>query len=146
MKRSKGVGRYFKRNGSPYYWIQYGYEGQDIRESTKSTNPDDARRLLRTRIQEMEQGRLKPNADLLTFDDLAKAIRTHYAIKKHRSADRLETSLNALRAYFALVRATRIPERLPEYVMARRKAGAADGTIRLELRALEKAFDLAKLK
>ena len=45
MKRSKGVGRYFKRKGSPYYWIQYGYEGQDIRESTKSANPDDARRL-----------------------------------------------------------------------------------------------------
>src|SRR2546430_15917389 len=94
----------------------------------------------------MEQGRLKPNADRLTFDDLAKAIRTHYAIKKHRSADRLETSLNALRAHFALVRATRIPDRLPEYVMSRRKAGAADGTIRLELRALQKAFDLVKLK
>lgn len=78
-----GTGRVFQRG--KVWWIQYGYRGEDLRESSKSTNQADAKRLLKKRLGEMGRGRLVgPSEEKLGFDDLATMIRNDYEARAMR--------------------------------------------------------------
>ena len=69
----RGMGRVFKRG--PVYWIAYYHRGKEYRESSESENESAAKKLLKKRIGEVAQGRLRgANQDRLTFDDLAQAL------------------------------------------------------------------------
>lgn len=155
-KKKSGIGHIYRRKVKdpvtgkvrtlPTWWLQFGHEGRDIRESSKSHNQRTAESLLRKRIAEIEQGTFAPRADRLTVEDLAKAIETNYRVKGRRSIERLETSLKHLRAHLAFVKATRMAERVPAYVAARMEEGASTASIRLELLVLGKALKLLGLR
>ena len=59
------------RRHSPTWWIAYSFRGTKIRECSHSTKRQDAARLLKKRIGEITQGRIGPQFDRTSFDDLA---------------------------------------------------------------------------
>lgn len=138
-----GTGRIYRRGMT--WWIDFSYRGERYRESSESTRKSDAQALLRKRMAEMGRGRfVGRSAELVTFEDLASLIVTDYKVNGRKSAKRLETSLKHLRAFFRGSRALDITtDRIRHYIAHRQEEGAANASIRKELAALKRAFNLA---
>ncbi len=145
MKQARrGLGGIYLRGG--VWWVRYSYRGAKRRESSHSDNRADAVRLLKRRLGEIGQGRLPgPDPERVTFADLAKMLRDDYGLNGRRSLSRAERSLAHLGDFFGVnARAIDLTaDRLSAYVSARREAEAAPATIRCELAALKRAFNLA---
>jgi len=137
------MGRIFKRGS--IYWIAYCYRGKEYRESSRSDNESQARKLLKKRIGEIANGHLiGPSEERLTFEDLGKMLLTDYEINGKRSVESVRLSLRHLGSFFGLDRAIDITaDRVARYVRERQKEGAANGSINRELAALKRAFTLA---
>ncbi|MBE3603733.1 site-specific integrase [bacterium] len=142
-KSMRGMGRIFKRGS--IYWIAYCHRGKEYRESSRSDNESQARKLLKKRIGEIANGHLiGPSEERLTFEDLGKMLLTDYEINGKRSVESVRLSLRHLRSFFGLDRAIDITaDRVARYVRERQKEGAANGSINRELAALKRAFTLA---
>ncbi len=131
---------------SGVWWVQYSWRGKVYRESSRSTNQNDAVRLLRSRLGEIGRGKvIGPRAERVTFKDLATLLTDDYRLNGRRSLDRVEDALNRLREYFGNeCRALDLtPDRVGAYIRARQAKDAANATIRCELAALKRAFTLA---
>jgi integrase len=139
----RGMGRVFKRGS--VYWISYYHRGQEFRESSDSDNESKAKKLLKKRIGEVAQGRLRgANQDRVTFDDLALALLSDYQINGRRSARSARLSISHLRKFFGFDRAVDITtDRIKAYAADRQKAKAANASINRELAALKRMFSLA---
>lgn len=140
-KRSYGEGRVFL-NGN-LWWISYCINGKERRESSRSTSRAEAKKLLRRRLGEKDEGKLIiTNQHKVKFDNLIELL-----LLNHEVNGRTETvkfHVKHLRRFFGFERVTAITnERLLQYVKSRREKGAADASIKLELAALSKAFNLA---
>ncbi len=138
-----GTGRVYQRGN--VWWIQYGFRGDDIRESSGSPRISEARKLLKRRIGEIGRGRLiGPAEEKLGFEDLAEMIRNDYQAQGFASARRLELSLRHLSDFFGLSRALDITDdRVTAYKVARSSAGASASSIQKEVAALKRALRLA---
>lgn len=143
MKR-RGLGTLFQRGST--WWVQYYYRGQRYRESSESTNEQDAVKLLKKRLGEMGRGRFcGPQLEKTTFDELIRMLRDEYAVNQRRSVRRLETTVKALTPAFGHRRACDITlDALNRYVADRLAAGIAPATVKLELTYLHRAFTLAE--
>ena len=53
MRREKGSGSIYKRDGSPVWWIKYHRHGRPFRESARTTDWKKAGRMLKTRLSEL---------------------------------------------------------------------------------------------
>jgi integrase len=139
----RGMGRIFKRGS--IYWIAYYHRGEEYRESAASDNESAAKKLLKKRIGEVAQGRLRgANQDRLTFDDLAQALLEDYQINGRRSLRSARLSIRHLRKFFGFDRAVDITtDRIKAYAADRQKAKAANASINRELAALKRMFSLA---
>jgi len=139
----RGMGRVFKRGS--VYWIAYYHRGKEYRESSESENESAAKKLLKKRIGEVAQGRLRgANQDRLTFDDLAQALLADYQINGRRSLRSARLSISHLRKFFGFDRAVDITtDRIKAYAADRQKAKAANASINRELAALKRMFSLA---
>jgi integrase len=126
------------------WWVKVYVNGVARPESSGSSKRSDAVRLLNKRKAELATGRYVPDADEVTFDDLARMIEQDYRLQGRRSMPRLQLSLRRLREHFGEDRAVRITaDRLTAYANARREEGAALASISAELAALRRAFNLA---
>ena len=56
MRREKGSGSIYKRDGSPLWWIKYHRHGRPFRESTRTTDWSKAGKMLKTWLSEINQG------------------------------------------------------------------------------------------
>ncbi len=141
----RGTGGLYLRG--TIWWIRYWHRGQEFRESSGSESETVARRLLNVRIRESGKrgGKFLGQAEeKVSFEDLAAMLVSDYTINDRRSMRRLTSSLIHLRAYFGLDRAVDITtDRIGAYVVGRRGAGAANGTVNRELAALKRAFKIA---
>jgi len=140
-------GHIYTRPNSPYLWVRYRVDGVEHRESSRSTNPDVAEKLLLQRQVELGiPGAFVSSAvQRTTYEDLKKLVRAHYVIHGCRSGDRLEDSFKRLDKVFAGMRARAISaDKLSQYAADRLAAGAALQTVKNELQALGQAFGLAK--
>jgi integrase len=152
--RSRGLGRVFqslykdpktgKLKRTATWWIEYSYQGQRHRESSRSTNRPDALKLLKRRLAEMGQGRLVgPDAEKTTFEELASMLLDDYMVNGRKSIERARASVKRLREIFGPTRAMDITaDRIGTYIRARQEAGAATGTTQNELAALKRMFTL----
>lgn len=142
MPRS-GTGRIYKRGS--VYWIDYSFRGRRYRESSDSAKKKDAADLLKRRMGEMGRGTLVgPAEEKVTFEDLAAMIETDYAVNDRSSKAQLKSTLKRLRTHFALSLAVDITtDRIKAYIQAQQEEGYANGTIRKDLAALKRAFNLA---
>jgi len=143
MKR-RGLGMVFQRG--PIWWIQYHWRGKRYRETSGSMVRMDAVKLLRRRMAEMGQGRLRgPELEKTTFADLVQMLFDEYAANQRRSVKRVKTSLKALEPAFGHLRANDITlDRLNRYVADRLGVGIAPATAKLELTHLHKMLRLAE--
>ena len=141
-RRARGEGSVYLRG--KVWWVKVYVNGVARPESSGSTKRADAVRLLNKRKAEVATGRYAPDADEVTFDDLARIIEEDYVLQGRRSLKRLQLSLRHLRDHFGDDRAVRITaDRLTAYANARREEGAALASISAELAALRRAFNHA---
>lgn len=137
-------------NGAVYlrgktWWARYHFRGRLFRESSGSTQRADAVKLLKRRLAEMGAGRTPgPDAERVTFEDLATMLVQDYTVNERASLRRVNSALTHLREQFGLSHALDITsDRLTAYVAKRREEGAALATIGNELAALRRSFSLA---
>jgi integrase len=141
-KRERGEGSVYLRGR--VWWVKLYVNGKARPESSGSTKRADAVRLLNRRRGEIASGRYCPDADRVTFEDLAQIIEADYRLQGRRSMPRLQLSLHNLREHFGGERAVQITaDRLTTYANARRAEDAALASISAELAALRRAFNLA---
>jgi hypothetical protein len=77
MTKARGEGRIFLRGA--IHWIAYCRNGQEIRESSESTDEREARKLLRRRLEEIKKpGFVGPTEKKLDLEDLEKKIKADY--------------------------------------------------------------------
>lgn len=138
----RGLGGTYQRGG--VWWIRYSYRGRKMRESSGSVKEAAAIRLLKKRLGEMGSGRLVgPDVERTTFEDLKQMLLDDYETNGRRSVARAKASLAQLEQVFKLNRALDItPDRLVAYVKRRQDDGVKPATIRNELSALKRAFNL----
>ncbi len=143
--KHRGLGSVYQRGET--WWIKYYYRGQAKRESSHSTNKQEAFRLLRKRQGEMGQGRLiGPDLEKTTFEDLQQMIEHDYRNEGHRSLARLHTAFRHLAQCFARTKAMDITyDRLDAYRTTRLGQGASASSLHTELAVLKRAFHLAKI-
>jgi integrase len=152
--RARGLGRVYQptyrdrktgeRRTSPTWWTAYSFRGTKYRESSGSTNRNDAVKLLRRRLAEMGRGQLVgPDAEKTTFEDLAGMVLGDYQVNGRKSLKRAEDALTRLREFFGLCRALDITaDRVNAYIRSRQEAGAKPASIRYELAILKRGFTL----
>jgi integrase len=148
----RGVGRVFKRkqklaDGSvvedPIWWMAYYHRGREHRKSTGTTSEVKARRILNDTLQRIARGRLIPNEDRLTFDDLVKDIKNEYQVIGRRSLSTASYHVMHLREFFAMDRAVDITDRVLAYQTYRLQGGASRATVNREVAHLGRMLSLA---
>ena len=137
------MGMIYKRGET--YWIKYYCNGKAYYESSKSKKETDAKKLLRKKEGQIEEGRffgLKVEKTL--FDELAKDLVTDYKTNGNKSLDRVERCISHLEKYFKGSRANNITTaKIKEYIAKRKEQEAENATINRELAALKRMFSLA---
>ncbi len=141
---TRGMGRAYLRGN--VWWIAYYHAGREVRESSGSAMKKHAVALLKRRHEEMGKGRPAHEAGKVTLADLRALIEGDYRLQGRRSGRRLRESWGHLEAFFGeREKALAItPPRLAAYVTSRTDEGAAAATVKTELSALKRAFNLAK--
>jgi len=126
------------------WWIKYYRNGKHYRETTRSSQEADAKRLLKKREGEISEGKL-PGIyfDKVRFDELAKGFLRDYEINQKRSLNRAQLSVRHLEAFFG---GMRIPDittpRIQAYIEKRIGQDAANATINRELAALKRMLQM----
>jgi integrase len=155
MPRRPTAGRIYRpkyrtRDGSTVeaqvWWIGYSSAGKEIRESSKSTDWDEADRLLKRKLGEVATGKLAgagPERIRMgaLFDEFLRDYAANHRKSLYISKQRLERHL---RKPFGELRAAQVTTaRVRAYVEMRCAAGAAHATINRELAILRRSFQLA---
>ena len=148
--RTRGI---YRHPRSPFWFLDYtDSNGKRIRESSKTTDRAEAQRILDDKRGRVARGEvLLPRADKITFDEASADMLAHYQANQKRDLQELQGRLAHLTEYFAGKRLVAIkPDVVTRYVLARKEAGAAGGTIRNEIdlliRALRIAVDNGKME
>ncbi len=144
MSTTRGLGRVFRRGG--VFWIAYFVKGREYRESSGSAKRSTALALLKRRHEEAGKGRPLHEAQKVLLCDLKNLITGDYGLNRRRSAGRMAQAWAHVAAFFGeKEQAISITApRIGAYVTARTNDGAAAATVRNELSALKRAFNLAR--
>jgi integrase len=141
---TRGTGTVYKRGSR--WWVQFCYRGEVRRETSGSTSRADAVRLLKKRLAEMGAGRLVgPDPEKVTLADLLQMLVDDYGLKGNRTTARAKQGMAHVTEHFgAQAKALDVTaDGLVAYAQRRREAGAKPATVRNELAALRRAFNLA---
>ena len=146
---ARGMGRVYRRGD--VYWIRYFVRGEERRESalqvTGDGSEESAKRLLRKRLVERDEGQLPARSAGTTLSILRTLVKADYGARGLRS---IATALDAFKhcvGYFGLeASASAITyDVLLRYVQHRREVeGAAPATVRNELVYLRRGMVLAR--
>jgi integrase len=145
MPRTRGSGSIYLQKGSAIYWVKYYWNGKAFRESTRTTNRQDASRYLRKRLGEIATGNFYgPVADRVTMAELADDFLRDYRINERKSLDDAEARWELhLQPFFGHMRASEVSSDLvARYVDGRLKEKARNATVNRELAALKRMFRL----
>ena len=123
----------YYRNGKPYY------------ESSKSDKERDAKKLLKKREGQIEEGRFRGlNAESVRFEEITKDLLTDYELNNRKSIVHTKVRVKHLNDFFGGMRVNDInTPTVSRYIVSRRDQGAENATINRELAALKRAFSLA---
>lgn len=130
---------------SPTWWARYRLNGRDMRESTDTTNLEQARKFLHKRLGSVAKGEtVNPKADRVTFATMADALRRDYRMNdKHLVT--LEARLKHLLPAFGERRMARLlMADVERYKDERQQSGASNGSLNRELEVLARAFALGR--
>src|SRR5262245_50861358 len=144
-KRMRGMGRVFRRG--EVWHIAYCARGKEVRESSHSTEEENALRLLKRRLKEVAadslgyQCFLGPAQRRVKIGDLLDSLETKYKLKGGRALPQLSSHLKPVRDEFGDRRAIEVDsDSVDRYIQVRLTAEKAPGTINRELQVLRRAF------
>jgi len=153
----RGMGRVYRRKFrnartgewklTKVWWIEFYYQGKQIRRSSGSTRRSDAVKMLREQLEAATSRKLIfGRGDRLLFPDIAELVRRDYKRNKRRSLDRLEGGIRHLERFFGDHRAIEISDQLIEQYVDNRLVveKVANATVSYELAALKRMFNLAR--
>ena len=141
MKRKRGDGGIYRRGQT--WWIKYYLNGKAAYESSKSENDAEARKLLRKRLGEVENGTSNPDAEKVTVAELADDVVTDYRVNGQDSLDKAIRSANRIKKFFGNAKAHGVRgDRVKQFIAKRQTDGAANSSINRELAFLKRAFNL----
>jgi integrase len=144
------MGSIFKQRNKQTGWegdtwyIKYYRNGKPYVECTKSTKKGVAEKLLKMREGQIVEGKFYGlQAEKTSFEDLKKGLLTDYDVNARKSRWRIEISIDHLEKHFSGKLANEITAtHIEDYIEARKRDGAQNGTINRELSALKKMFSL----
>jgi len=129
---------------NPIWWIAYYHNGEELRESSHSSEEKEAIKLLKRRAQDLDRGIIGTKEERVTFEKLVEDLKNDYKVNGKRSLDNVELSIRHLLGFFAGDKARHITtDRVRQYIAKRQGEGAANASINRELSALKRAFSLA---
>jgi hypothetical protein len=137
QKTIEGFGRIFKprytrksASGSqqvyenPIWWIAYYHNGEELRESSHSSEEKEAIKLLKRRVQDLGRGIVGTKEERVTFEKLVEDLKNDYKVNGKRSLDNVELSIRHLSGFFAGDKARHVTtDRVRQYI-AKRQARA----------------------
>ena len=127
------------------WWIEFWEEGVQHRESSRSQNEKEARKLLKQRRAELARDEfINPRNDRLLVKEFLDAVKLDYKLAGNRSQDTLAFRLAPLLDAFGHMRASKVSTSMIEtYKGKRLSAGKARATCNRELAVLKRAYTLA---
>jgi integrase len=144
-RRPRGAGSLFKRQRSPYWWIQYHRNGKTYRESTGTTKEPKARRILQRRLYEAaSEFFIAPQTARIKVSELAADFLRDQKICERKAAADAKTRWELhLKPFFGHLRALQVgTELISRYIAKRQEEGAANATINREMASLKRMFNL----
>jgi integrase len=144
MKRQRGAGSIFK-NGSSTLWVKFYDRGIPRRESSHSTDPKVAEKLLKRRLAEVETKIYVPRQNIMV-DEMIFDLLSDYRVNGQKSIDHAERRWRLhLMPSFSRMRAHDVTtDRVRRYINSRLEEGAENASINRELALLKRAFNLAR--
>lgn len=145
-KRKPKTGSIFERGKGKIQWIKYYGNGQVYRESSKSTDFDDAERLLKKRLGELVTGKFTGLAvERIIMRELLVEVERDYEENQRDSLPQLRSRIKKhLMPAFGQVRAANFgTAELKRYRTQRLRAEAAPSTINRELEIVKRAWSMA---
>lgn len=157
-------GAVYRREHSAYWWVRYpNAKGGIEKESTGTTDREEAERFLRSRLEARDQGKLPVilSGKTLTFNEWADWFLERRSKPPFRAAKTHQANLNALkflRPVFGALRLGEItPESIEEYIANRLGSGRRihmkkgvvlrgklkPGTVHQEFRILRRILNVA---
>jgi hypothetical protein len=145
MPRTRGSGSIYKQKNSAVYWVKYYRNGKAYRESTRTTNKQEAKDFLKQRLGEIATGNFYgPITERVTIAELADDFLRDYRINERKSLDDVEARWTLhLAPFFGHMRACEVSSDLiARYVDSRREQKASNASINREMAALKRMFRL----
>lgn len=145
MPRTRGSGSIYKQRNSAFWWIKYSRNGKSFRESSKSTDRNAAKELLKTRLAELTTGTFKGlEIERIKVPELADDLLRDYRINERKSLDDVEARWTLhLEPFFGHLNASEVTSDLvARYIDHRQREKAANATINRELSALKRMYRL----
>lgn len=132
--------------GEIYYAkIKNPKTGKYIRKSTETSNKTLARQTEKWILEALIKEKWSPEADRLTFNEMAEDIIQDHKVNKRRAMRSLHTNLKNLSAVFKGRKAVDITaESIKDYTLQRLEAGKSNDTVNLELRTMKRMLNLSK--
>jgi hypothetical protein len=147
--RKRGDGGIFQRGQTQ--WIRYSFRGQAIRESSHSSDPEVAEKLLIRRMKEVWADRhglqaFIPKADKVLVSELLDALVKDYELNKGRVSSQTKSHLKPIRETFGDMRAVAVTTKHVDKYIKRRleEDQSAPATINKEIGLLSRAFKLGR--
>jgi len=148
--RLRGDGRIFLRGKT--YWIAFYVNGRQERESAKTTDPKDAEKYLRERVQKARAHEDDPSKPFSYRRDKRKmiaevmdALEVKFKLKGKNSRQNL-SNIQRVRSDFGHVRAASLTaEQVDRYQQDRREEGYANASINRWTQLLKQAYKIAGL-
>jgi integrase len=144
---ARGQGRVFLRGET--FWLGYFLRGVEHRESAKTSDPKEAARRLKARMDEVGADRIgakafvSPKQSRVKVGELVDALKAKFALDGQLSAQNA-SELKKLAADFGHVRATELtPEMVDTYKREKLAEGYAAATVNRSLVFLTRCFTLA---
>lgn len=135
-------------------WLRYSCRGACGQPDCSGTHREpsgteverEAKRIRARKLSEVGAGKLVTvDAERTTFADLVEMIEAEYTANGRKSLRRLKGAIAHLRETFGTSRASAIStDRVTTYTAERQSAGAANATVKAELSALKRMFNLAR--
>ncbi len=141
-RRRRGNGSIYRRGR--IWWMSFYVNGVHRCESAKTRDRNEAGRLLKIKVGQIEEGRLVVGTDRVKFEDLIDGIKADYRLNGRKTLDKVELRGKHLARSFAGMRANDIGAgEIRAFITQRHDEGASNGEINRELSVLQRAFNLA---
>ncbi len=136
----------YKRKGSKNWYISPTVGGVQVSQSSRTTDYDKALAKLRVLEGQVASGRrISPKTDRQDFAALLELVRTDYKVRDRRSISDLSRRIDKhISPALGHLPSRQIPLVISEYILIRKDAHAANGSINQELAIIRRAFALGK--